>query len=53
MSGEHELSGTELANRFRRGELSPVEALRALLARIDAWEPKLNAMYRLDRDAFV
>ena len=37
MSGEHELSGTELANRFRRGELSPVEALRALLARIDAW----------------
>jgi len=50
MSGEHELSGTELANRFRRGELSPVEALRAQLARIDAWEPRLNAMYRLDRD---
>lgn len=50
MSGAHELSGIELAERFRRREFSPVEALRALLARIEAWEPSLNAMYRLDRE---
>ena len=47
MSGEHELSGIELATRFRRGELSPVEVVHALLARIEAWEPRINAMYRV------
>jgi aspartyl-tRNA(Asn)/glutamyl-tRNA(Gln) amidotransferase subunit A len=53
MSGEYELSGIELAERFRRRELSPVEAVRALLARIEAWEPSLNAMYRLDREGVL
>src|SRR5262249_7926155 len=28
----------------------PVDATRACLDRIAAWEPKLNAMYRVDRD---
>ncbi|MGH8737545.1 MAG: amidase [Burkholderiales bacterium] len=50
MAPIHELSATELAVRYRRRELSPVEVLAAQLARIDAWEPKLNAMYRLDRE---
>jgi aspartyl-tRNA(Asn)/glutamyl-tRNA(Gln) amidotransferase subunit A len=50
MSSQHELSGTELAGLFRRRELSPVEAVRSLLARIEAWEPSLNAMYRLERE---
>jgi aspartyl-tRNA(Asn)/glutamyl-tRNA(Gln) amidotransferase subunit A len=51
MSAIHELSATELAAEYRRGALSPVEVAIAQLARIDAWEPRLNAMYRLDRDA--
>jgi aspartyl-tRNA(Asn)/glutamyl-tRNA(Gln) amidotransferase subunit A len=39
-----------LAAAYGRGETSPVDATRACLARIDAWEPKLNAMYRVDRE---
>jgi len=49
MTAIHEFSATELAEQYRRGALSPVEAATGQLARIDAWEPKLNAMYRLDR----
>lgn len=40
----------ELSAAYARGELSPVEALRAWLARLDAWEPRINAMYRVDRE---
>jgi aspartyl-tRNA(Asn)/glutamyl-tRNA(Gln) amidotransferase subunit A len=43
-------SATALSAAYARGEISPLEATRACLARIEAWEPKLNAMYRLDRD---
>ncbi|HCU92739.1 MAG TPA: amidase [Actinobacteria bacterium] len=50
MSGIDELSAAALAAEYRRGELSPREAAAALLSRIEAWEPKLNAMYRLDRE---
>jgi len=50
MASIHELSAAELAASYSGGELSPVEATRALLERIDAWEPRLNAMYRIDRD---
>ena len=51
MAAIHELGARELAAAYAGGELSPVEATRASLARIDAWEPKLNAMYRVLRDA--
>ncbi|MFZ1907868.1 MAG: amidase family protein, partial [Burkholderiales bacterium] len=50
MSAIHDLSAAELAEQYRSGSLSPVEAAAAQLDRIEAWEPKLNAMYRLDRD---
>jgi aspartyl-tRNA(Asn)/glutamyl-tRNA(Gln) amidotransferase subunit A len=50
MSTIHDLSAAELAREYRGGGLSPAEVAAALLARIEAWEPKLNAMYRLDRD---
>lgn len=50
MSALHELSAAEISRRFSRGELSPVEVARACLARIALWEPKLNAMYRLDAE---
>ena len=50
MSAICDLTAAEMVARFARGELSPVEALRACFERIDACEPKLNAMYRTDRD---
>jgi aspartyl-tRNA(Asn)/glutamyl-tRNA(Gln) amidotransferase subunit A len=50
MAAIHELSASWLVARYRRRELSPVEAVAGSFARIDAWEPKLNAMYRLDRE---
>jgi aspartyl-tRNA(Asn)/glutamyl-tRNA(Gln) amidotransferase subunit A len=39
-----------LTAAYERGERSPVEVARECLALIEAWEPKLNAMYRVDRD---
>jgi aspartyl-tRNA(Asn)/glutamyl-tRNA(Gln) amidotransferase subunit A len=51
MASIHELSAAELAARYEGGELSPVEATRELLARIEAWEPRLNAMYLVRREA--
>lgn len=41
------LSAVELSQRFAERSLSPVEATRAILARIDAWEPHLHATYAL------
>ena len=46
-----ELSAAELSTAYASGELSPVQVTRALLERIEAWEPRINAMYRVQRDA--
>jgi len=46
----HELSAAELLGLYRARKLSPVEATDAVLARIDALEPKLNAMFIVDAD---
>jgi len=46
-----ELSAAELSTAYTSGELSPVQVTRALLERIDAWEPRINAMYRVQGDA--
>ena len=43
-------SAFDLVERFRRKTLSPVEAAEALLARLEALEPKLNAFTIVDRD---
>jgi aspartyl-tRNA(Asn)/glutamyl-tRNA(Gln) amidotransferase subunit A len=51
MAGVSNLTAAQLASAYARGELSPVEVARALLERIDAWEPRINALYRLHRDA--
>ncbi|TVT42088.1 amidase [Amycolatopsis rhizosphaerae] len=40
-----EESATELLERYRRRELSPVEVTEAVLDRIDALEPTLHALY--------
>ena len=51
MPALHELSAAELAASYEGGELSPVEVTKALLAHIDAWEPRLNAMYLIRRES--
>jgi Asp-tRNA(Asn)/Glu-tRNA(Gln) amidotransferase A subunit family amidase len=48
MTGLHDLSAHELSQRYRDRRISPVEATRAALARMDAWERKINAMYIID-----
>src|ERR671915_677992 len=51
MAAIHERSAAELGSAYGRGELSPVQVARALLERMDAWEPRINAMYRVHREA--
>jgi len=44
----HNLSARQLSDAYRAKELSPVEVTLAVLARIEACESKLNAMYITD-----
>ncbi|HTQ76588.1 MAG TPA: amidase [Burkholderiales bacterium] len=46
----HDLTATEVAAQYASGALSPVDVTRACLARIEACEPRLNAMYRVSRE---
>ncbi len=50
MPALHDLSAAELSVAFARRDLSPVEVAEAVLARIDACEPRVNAMYRISRE---
>src|SRR6266545_3041204 len=47
----YNLDATELAERIHTKAVSPVEVVRAHLARIDAVNPKLNAVVTLFADA--
>lgn len=51
MPAIHELTAAEIAASYEGRVLSPVEVTRALLEHIDAWEPRLNAMYLVHREA--
>ena len=51
MPAIQDLSAAQLASAFRRGELSPQEGARQLLERIAACEPRINAMYRVERES--
>lgn len=42
------LSATELGSRFAAGHLTPVDALESILERIDAVNPRINAIVTLD-----
>ena len=53
MTALHDLSATELLVRYGDGSLSPVEATKAVLDRIAAWEPHLHASYALDAEAAI
>jgi aspartyl-tRNA(Asn)/glutamyl-tRNA(Gln) amidotransferase subunit A len=48
MTAIHDLSANALSSAYRTRSLSPVEAVRAALARIEAWEGRINAMYVVD-----
>jgi aspartyl-tRNA(Asn)/glutamyl-tRNA(Gln) amidotransferase subunit A len=54
MSGDRELgymSATDLVAAYRRKTLSPVEATKAALARLERLEPKLNAFTHVDGES--
>ena len=44
------LSAVSLLDLYRRRELSPVEATRLILDRLDALQPRINAFCVVDRD---
>ncbi len=50
MAELHEVTATEAAERIRRRQLSPVEVVQALLARIERLEPELCAWVTLDAE---
>jgi aspartyl-tRNA(Asn)/glutamyl-tRNA(Gln) amidotransferase subunit A len=47
----HALGAAPLAALYRRREVSPVEAVQAVIDRIARWEPGLNALYAYDPGA--
>ena len=51
MAGVSNLTAAQLARQYAGGERSPVEVTRAILERIGAWEPRINALYRLHAEA--
>ena len=48
MTAIHNLTAQALSSAYRAKQLSPVEVAEAALARIAAWETKINAMYVVD-----
>ena len=48
MTSLADLSAVDLVARYRDRSLSPVEVTDAVLQRIEAWEPKLQALWALD-----
>jgi aspartyl-tRNA(Asn)/glutamyl-tRNA(Gln) amidotransferase subunit A len=48
MTQIHDMSAVELLAAYKSKKLSPVEAVDAVIARIEAWEPKLKALYAPD-----
>lgn len=50
MTDLHDLSAHDLWMGYRTGAISPVEATKAALKRIEAWEPTINAMYLVDAE---
>ena len=48
MTAIHDLTAQALSSAYRARRLSPVDVAQAALARIAAWETKINAMYVID-----
>jgi aspartyl-tRNA(Asn)/glutamyl-tRNA(Gln) amidotransferase subunit A len=51
MPGAADLTAKELAHAYARRELSPQDAVEAVFQRMERWEPRINAMYRVRREA--
>jgi aspartyl-tRNA(Asn)/glutamyl-tRNA(Gln) amidotransferase subunit A len=47
----YKFTARELLSAYSSRQLSPVDVARHFLTRIDAWEPRINAMYRIHREA--
>jgi aspartyl-tRNA(Asn)/glutamyl-tRNA(Gln) amidotransferase subunit A len=43
-----DLTAVELVQNYRAREISPVDVIESVIRRIDAWEPKLNALWAYD-----
>src|SRR5476649_1783939 len=48
MTAIHDMTATEMLAAYKSRKLSPVEAVDGVIARIEAWEPKLKALYAPD-----
>ena len=48
MTAIHDMTAGELLAAYKSKSMSPVEAVDAVIARIEAWEPKLKALYAPD-----
>src|SRR5262245_19292970 len=48
MTALHDLSAVELLAHYKSKKLSPVDVTGAVIARIEAWEPRLKALYAPD-----
>ena len=44
----HDMTAVDLLVAYKNKKISPVEAVDAVIARIEAWEPKLKALYAPD-----
>jgi aspartyl-tRNA(Asn)/glutamyl-tRNA(Gln) amidotransferase subunit A len=53
MTDLHWMTAAEIGAAYSARKLSPVELVRALLDRIDALEPRLNAFIKLDSEAVL
>ncbi len=53
MTALHNLTAAELGRAYAERSVSPVEVAQAVLARMDACEPRINAMFRIDRDGAI
>ena len=51
MKRAFEWSAEQLAEAYHGGEVSPVDVVRSVFDRIDAWEPQIHALYLNDLDA--
>jgi aspartyl-tRNA(Asn)/glutamyl-tRNA(Gln) amidotransferase subunit A len=53
MSDPADLTARALLSAYAGGKLSPVEVMQAVIRRIEAWEPKLNALYAYDPEPLL
>src|SRR2546430_2371854 len=48
MTAIHDMSAAEILGAYKTRKLSPVDVTDAVIQRIEAWEPKLKALYAPD-----